>query len=117
MVRTMPKITVLPNEKICPEGREIEIERGENLCRSLLDHGIEIEHACDLSGACTTCHVIVQKGFDSLTEMEDIEADLLDRAWGLTPYSRLSCQVNIQEEALEIEIPKYTVNYVSEKKG
>ncbi|OEC90618.1 MULTISPECIES: ISC system 2Fe-2S type ferredoxin [Acinetobacter] len=113
----MPKIKILPHEKICPEGREIEIESGANLCRGLLDHGIEIEHACDLSGACTTCHVIVKKGFDSLQEMGDIEADLLDRAWGLTPYSRLSCQVDIQKDALEIEVPKYTVNYVSEKKG
>ncbi|MGE8643659.1 ISC system 2Fe-2S type ferredoxin [Acinetobacter vivianii] len=113
----MPKITVLPNEKICPEGREIEIEHGANLCRGLLDHAIEIEHACDLSGACTTCYVIVKKGFDSLPEMGDIEADLLDRAWGLTPYSRLSCQVDVQKDDLEIEIPKYTVNYVSEKKG
>ena len=77
------KIIVLPHEKICPQGAELEIESGSNLCRSLLDHGIPIEHACDLSGACTTCHVVVKKGFDSLEEMDDVEADLLDRAWGL----------------------------------
>ncbi|MCU4582195.1 ISC system 2Fe-2S type ferredoxin [Acinetobacter gyllenbergii] len=112
----MPKITVLPHEKVCPEGAVVEIEPGANLCRSLLDHGINIEHACDLSGACTTCHVIVSKGFENLQEMGDIEADLLDRAWGLSPESRLCCQVNIQDQSLEIEIPKYTVNYVSEKK-
>ncbi|ENU24125.1 ferredoxin, 2Fe-2S type, ISC system protein [Acinetobacter proteolyticus] len=112
----MPKITVLPHEKICPEGNILEIKKGANLCRALLDHGIEIEHACDFSGACTTCHVIIRKGFESLQEMDDVEADLLDRAWGLSPESRLSCQVNIQTQPLEIEIPKYTINYVSEKK-
>jgi 2Fe-2S ferredoxin len=69
----MPKIIVLPHEKICPQGAELEIESGSNLCRSLLDHGIPIEHACDLSGACTTCHVVVKKGFDSLEEMDDVE--------------------------------------------
>ncbi|MEB6478938.1 ISC system 2Fe-2S type ferredoxin [Acinetobacter vivianii] len=112
----MPKIKILPHEKICPEGSELKINKGANLCRSLLDHGIEIEHACDLSGACTTCHVIIKKGFDSLQEMGDIEADLLDRAWGLTSESRLSCQVSVLEVSLEIEIPRYTVNYISEKK-
>ncbi|AMO42079.1 MULTISPECIES: ISC system 2Fe-2S type ferredoxin [Acinetobacter] len=110
----MPKIIVLPHEKICPQGAELEIESGSNLCRSLLDHGIPIEHACDLSGACTTCHVVVKKGFDSLEEMDDVEADLLDRAWGLTAESRLSCQVKVQDENLEVEIPKYTVNYISD---
>ncbi len=67
----MPKIIVIPHEKICPEGAELEIESGSNLCRSLLDHGIPIEHACDLSGACTTCHVVLKKGFDSLEEMDE----------------------------------------------
>lgn len=110
----MPKIIVLPHEKICPQGAELEIESGSNLCRSLLDHGIPKEHACDLSGACTTCHVVVKKGFDSLEEMDDVEADLLDRAWGLTAESRLSCQVKVQDENLEVEIPKYTVNYISD---
>jgi len=75
---------------------------------------IKIEHACDMSAACTTCHVIVRKGFDSLEEMNDVEADLLDRAWGLEPDSRLSCQVEIVDEDLEIEIPKYTINHASE---
>lgn len=111
----MPKIKVLPHEKICPDGATLEVESGSNLCQSLLDHGIPIEHACDLSGACTTCHVVIKQGFNQLTEMDDIEADLLDRAWGLTPESRLSCQVKVPEEPLEIEIPRYTINYVSEK--
>ena len=79
-----------------------------------MDHGIPIEDDCDLSGACTTCHVVLKKGFDSLEEMDDVEADLLDRAWGLTAQSRLSCQVKVQDENLEVEIPKYTVNYISE---
>ncbi|WP_114229730.1 ISC system 2Fe-2S type ferredoxin, partial [Acinetobacter baumannii] len=80
----------------------------------LLNKGIKIEHACDMSCACTTCHVIVRKGFDSLEEMNDVEADLLDRAWGLEPDSRLSCQVKVVDEDLEIEIPKYTINHASE---
>ena len=70
----------------------------------MLKNGIKIEHACDMSCACTTCHVIVRRGFDSLEDMNDVEADLLDRAWGLEPDSRLSCQVTIVDEDLEVEI-------------
>ncbi len=58
--------------------------------------------------------LFVRKGFDGLEEMDDIEADLLDRAWGLEPDSRLSCQVKIENDDLEVEIPKYTINHASE---
>lgn len=110
----MPRIKVLPHATICPNGAEFEVEANSNLCQSLLDNGIKIEHACDMSKACTTCHVVVRKGFDNLDEMDDVEADLLDRAWGLEPDSRLSCQVKIMDEDMEIEIPKYTINHASE---
>lgn len=110
----MPKVTILPHHEICPEGAEIELNEGDNLCQGLLEHNIKIEHACDMSKACTTCHVVVRKGFDSLDDMDDIEADLLDRAWGLEPDSRLSCQVILDDTDLQIEIPKYTINHASE---
>lgn len=110
----MTTVTVLPHHEICPEGVTIEVDEGENLCEALLDRGVKIEHACDMSKACTTCHVIIRKGFDSLEEMDDIEGDLLDRAWGLEPDSRLSCQCVVASEDLVIEIPKYTLNHAKE---
>ena len=67
-----------------------------------------------MSNACTTCHVVVREGFNTLDEMDDTEADLLDRAWGLEPNSRLSCQVILSEDDLTIEIPKYTINHAKE---
>ena len=67
-----------------------------------------------MSCACTTCHVIIQQGFDSLNESTDNEEDMLDKAWGVEPDSRLSCQAVVAEEDLVIEIPKYTINQVSE---
>ena len=79
----MPKITVLPNPKYCPEGAEFEMATGENLIRGLLSHGVKIEHACEMSCACSTCHVIIRKGFDSLEEPSDKEYDCLDKAWGV----------------------------------
>jgi 2Fe-2S ferredoxin len=111
----MPKITVLPHPDVCPEGRVIEdATAGVSICRVLLDHHIEIEHACELSCACTTCHVIVKEGFNSLAEASDSEEDLLDRAWGLSTHSRLSCQALVADTDLTIEIPRYTINHAKE---
>lgn len=110
----MPKITILPHEQICPAGAQIEAAPGKSICRNLLDHDIEIEHACELSCACTTCHVIVRQGFETLNPSDEDEDDLLDMAWGLTPTSRLSCQAIVKDADLTIEIPRYSINHAKE---
>lgn len=111
----MPKITILPHETICPEGAEIEVEPGISILDAALGQKIRIEHACEKSCACTTCHVIVREGFYSLEEPEENEEDYLDKAWGLEPESRLGCQAIVADEDLVVEIPKYTINMVSEE--
>ena len=110
----MTQIIFLPHEEICPEGSVVEAEPGTTICDAALAAGLEIEHACEKSCACTTCHVIVREGFDSLNEADETEEDMLDKAWGLEPDSRLSCQAVVGETDLVIEIPKYTINMVSE---
>jgi 2Fe-2S ferredoxin len=110
----MPKIIFLPHEEICPEGVVIEAKTGTTICDAALANGIEIEHACEKSCACTTCHVVIREGFDNLEESTELEDDLLDKAWGLEPDSRLSCQAKVGTEDMVIEIPKYTINMVSE---
>jgi 2Fe-2S ferredoxin len=92
----------------------IDAEPGVSICDAALANGIEIEHACEKSCACTTCHVIIREGYESLAEAEEMEEDLLDKAWGLEPESRLSCQARVGDQDLVIEIPKYTINMVSE---
>jgi 2Fe-2S ferredoxin len=111
----MPVIRILPHAEYCPQGDTIEAAPGTSICEALLEHGIAIEHACEMSCACTTCHVIVRAGFQSLGEMDESEEDLLDRAWGLTPTSRLSCQAIVSNQDVTIEIPKYSINQVREK--
>jgi len=113
----MPKLKVLPGHAICPQGAEIEAANGVSICDTLLEHDIEIEHACEKQAACTTCHVILRRGYDSLEPAEEKEEDLLDKAWGLEATSRLSCQAKIADEDLVIEIPKYTINYEREGGG
>jgi 2Fe-2S ferredoxin len=110
----MPKVVVLPHEDICPEGAVVEVDKGDSLISKLLENDIHLEHACEMSCACTTCHIIVREGFDSLDESDELEDDMLDKAWGLEQESRLGCQVNVGDEDLVIEIPKYNINIVSE---
>ncbi len=110
----MAQIVVLPHPNFCPEGAVLEAEAGETICDVLLKNDIDIEHACEKSCACTTCHVVVREGFDSLGEADETEEDLLDKAWGLESCSRLSCQARVAGADLVVEIPKYTINHASE---
>ena len=110
----MPVIRILPHPEYCPQGAQVTAPAGTSICEALLDNGIEIEHACDMSCACTTCHVVVRQGYNSLNAPEEEEADLLDRAWGLEPQSRLSCQAIVAQQDLVVEIPKYSINHAKE---
>ncbi len=111
----MTQVIVLPHEELCPQGAVLNVEPGVSICDALLNHGIEIEHACEKSCACTTCHVILREGFASLAPAEEKEEDLLDKAWGLEPTSRLSCQAVVGKQDLVVEIPKYSINMAKEK--
>ena len=110
----MPTIKILPHAEYAPEGKTITAPAGTSICEALLDHHINIEHACDMSCACTTCHVIVREGYNTLNEADEDEEDLLDRAWGLEAQSRLSCQAIVGEQDLTIDIPRYTLNHAKE---
>ncbi len=85
----------------------------------LLAHGVPLEHACGGSCACTTCHVIVKQGSGRLSEAEESEEDLLDKAPGLTPTSRLGCQAVLEDDdaVIEVLIPRYTINQISGSHG
>ncbi len=110
----MPTIKILPHPEYCPQGAEVTAPAGTSICEALLDNNIPIEHACDMVCACTTCHVIVRAGMASLNEIEDGEEDMLDRAWGLEPNSRLSCQTILAQQDVTIEIPRYSINHAKE---
>lgn len=110
----MTQIIILPHVELCPDGTVIDAAPGTTICDALLANDIEIEHACEKSCACTTCHVVIREGFNSLGEAEELEEDLLDKAWGLEPSSRLSCQAVVGQTPLVVEIPKYTINMVKE---
>ena len=110
----MTQIIVLPHEELCPKGTLFDATPGTSICDALLENGIEIEHACEKSCACTTCHVIVREGFNSLEDATELEEDMLDKAWGLEGNSRLSCQAIVADAPLVVEIPKYSINMAKE---
>ncbi|MGK0673722.1 MAG: ISC system 2Fe-2S type ferredoxin [Halothiobacillaceae bacterium] len=110
----MPRIIFLPHERLCPEGAVVEAAPGSTILDAALAHGIHIEHACEKSCACTTCHVWVREGGESLEPPSECEDDMLDKAWGLDIDSRLSCQAVVGDADLVVEIPKYTINLAAE---
>lgn len=110
----MTRVTILPQPEACPQGATLDIKPGKVLCDALLAAGVELEHACDGVCACSTCHVIVREGFASLPGASETEEDQLDEAWGLTPHSRLACQVRVGSEPLTIELPRYSLNHARE---
>ena len=110
----MPTIKIMPHPEYCPQGAEVSAPAGTSICEALLENGINSEHACDMSCACTTCHVVVREGMNSLNDLEETEEDLLDRAWGLEPNSRLSCQAILAQTNVVVEIPKYSINHAKE---
>lgn len=112
----MTQIIVLPNADLCPDGAVLDVAPGTSICMALKSGGVDIEHACEMSCACTTCHVVVREGFNSLAPAEEAEEDLLDKAWGLEAQSRLSCQALVADTPLTVDIPKYTINHASEHK-
>ena len=112
----MPTIKILPHHELCPQGASISAPAGTSVCEAMLDNGIAIEHACEMSCACTTCHVVVREGFAALEASDELEDDMLDKAWGLEPNSRLSCQAIVNETPLVVEIPRYSINMAKEGK-
>ena len=111
----MPNIKILPHPEYCAQGAEIAAAAGTSICEALLEHHIPIEHACEMSCACTTCHVVVRAGSESLNDVDENEEDMLDRAWGLEPQSRLSCQAILGQQDVVVEIPRYSINHAKEK--
>jgi 2Fe-2S ferredoxin len=108
-------IRVLPHPQLCPEGKVFEAPPGRKLVDAMLEHGIEVEHACEKVGACATCHVHVREGGQFLAAADEEEEDQLDDAWGLDAQSRLSCCVKVKGPELVIELPKFTRNHARER--
>jgi 2Fe-2S ferredoxin len=118
--KSVPKVT------FANTGQTVEFEAGklpyadhgkpESILDVALNFGVQLEHACGGSCACTTCHVIVKAGDNNLSSPEDDELDRLDMAPGLTLHSRLGCQAVVTGD-VTVEIPSWNRNYVSEGGG
>lgn len=103
----MPKITFLPMNVT------VEVEAGSTLLEAAHHHDIPLEGACEGSLACSTCHVILPaRWYAKLAEPSEEEEDVLDKAFGLTPTSRLACQIEVTPalEGMTVTIPDYSIN-------
>lgn len=82
----------------------VEVPEGTSILDAAEQCGATVGHACGGVCACSTCHVWVRKGLDSLSEQEDAEADRLDQAFDVRANSRLSCQSLVGSEDVEVDI-------------
>ncbi len=94
----MPKVTFLP------DGITAEVPKGTSILDAGLGAGVRIGNACGGVCACSTCHVWVREGFASLSEQEDRELDILDKAFEVKPTSRLSCQAEVGDANVVVEV-------------
>jgi 2Fe-2S ferredoxin len=95
----VPRVTFLPG------GRSAVVAAGASLLEASEAAGVELPHNCGGVCACTTCHVWVEEGFASLSEVEEGEDDKLSEAEGLSPRSRLGCQARVGERDVVVRLP------------
>jgi 2Fe-2S ferredoxin len=101
----MPKITFQnPHGPASTGPLTVECRRGESILEVAEECGARVGHACGGNLACSTCHVWVHRGLDSLPEVTDKEDDIMDKAFGVRPESRLGCQARCADEDLVVEI-------------
>jgi 2Fe-2S ferredoxin len=96
----MPKVTFLP------DGNEVDVPAGTSILKAAEKCRAQVGSACGGNLACSTCHVYVRQGFDSLSDMEEGEEDILDKAFDVKPVSRLGCQAKVADEDVTAEITR-----------
>lgn len=104
----MPRVTFIQ-----PDGARLEIEAaaGQTLLEIAWENNLDIEGTCGGVMACSTCHVIVGADWhDRLPSPSREEDEMLDLAWGLTPTSRLGCQITMTSglDGLIVTLPDET---------
>ncbi len=101
----MPRVRFLNPHGIKSTGPlDIECKRGESILEAAESCGARVGHACGGNLACSTCHVWVQDGLDSLPEVADKENDIMDKAFDVRPESRLACQAKLGDTDVTVEI-------------
>ena len=105
----MPKVHFLPDDITT------DVPEGTSVLYAGMKAGVKIGNACGGVCACSTCHVWVKQGLSSLSEQEDRELDILDKAFDVKPSSRLSCQAEVGREDLVVQItPESRKTYYDE---
>ena len=101
----MPKLTFLnPHGAKSTGALTVECKRGQTILDAAEECGARVGHACGGNLACSTCHVWVEEGLESLPEVQDKENDIMDKAFDVRPESRLGCQCKLADEDVVVEI-------------
>ncbi len=96
----------------------VEVEEGTTVLEAAEKAGAKVGHSCGGVCACSTCHVYVMQGGDSLSDQDDPEMDRLDMAFDVRPTSRLACQALVGRQDLEVQVSEESLNaYMDENPG
>src|SRR5258706_15819172 len=91
---------------IAPDNLSVEVPQGTSVLEAARKCGAQVGSACGGNLACSTCHVYVREGYDSLSEIDEKEDDIMDKAFDVKPVSRLGCQARLTDADLEVEITR-----------
>ncbi len=100
----MPRLTFLNPHGKGSAPLTVDVEPGTTILDAAEHCGARVGHACGGNLACSTCHVWVHEGLDSLPEVADKENDIMDKAFDVRPESRLGCQAPMADQDLVVEI-------------
>jgi 2Fe-2S ferredoxin len=92
----------MPRVRFAPDGIEVEVQVGTTILQAAEQAGAKLGSACGGVCACSTCHVYVTEGLAGLSEMEEAEEDILDKAFDVRRTSRLACQARLQAEGTTV---------------
>lgn len=104
LVESVGEVSRMPKVRFLPMDIEVEVPEGTAVLDAALNNNIQIDHNCGGNCACSTCHIIIEKGFETLNPVSEDEMDMLDEAEGLTDHSRLACQCKIKSDMI-VKIP------------
>jgi 2Fe-2S ferredoxin len=102
----MPKVTLHGPF----ETKVVEVAEGATLLEAAEEAGAQVGHVCGGVCACSTCHVWVRQGLESLSDQEDAEMDRLDQAFDVKPSSRLACQARVGRQDVEVQVTQESLS-------
>ena len=98
--------------KLDPMNQDVAIQTNDNILSGLLAKDLNVMKECGGRGMCSTCHVFIKEGMESLSPINRREMRTMEVITTANKFSRLACQARVMGEGVVVEVPSGM--YVSE---